>query len=185
MVENTGFRNIAATNTSGLDIAIGYSQETSIGDFAVGLRGTYLIKNDFQATPEAEVFSILDTVNRPIDLVLRGTLSWSKRGFTIFTAVNYDDSYTDNLYGGQFSADGKPIPVQVDAWTTVDFSLRYDSGATFARGFLQDTTLSASVINIFDSDPPEIGEANQFVRYDTGNATALGRYIRLQISKRF
>ena len=53
--------------------------------------------------------------------------------------------------------------------------------AHFARGF--EATLT--VDNVFDKDPPHYPSSLFGILYDTANATALGRYVSLQLLKQW
>ena len=172
-------RNIAATDVNGFDINLRYSKETGVGNLGVSLNANYLLNFEEQLTPSAIAFDRVDTVFNPVDLTLRGNLFWNhESGFGASAFINYTDSYTDDQVD----------PVEkVEAWTTVDLTLRYATRQSQNKNILDGTVLSLSIQNVFDNDPPlvnDLGFANLTgLGFDPENANPLGRYVAFQITK--
>jgi outer membrane receptor protein involved in Fe transport len=82
------------------------------------------------------------------------------------------DGYTDTV-----SDPARPI----DSWTTVDLTISYDT-ADSGR-FLTDTLISLTTQNLFDEDPPFVN--NLGLSYDLTNSNGLGRFLAVQVSKRW
>ena len=59
------------------------------------LNSTYTIDQKQQITPTAPVFDLVDTVGNSPSLRLVGKLSWSLRGWTVQSTVNYTGAYRD------------------------------------------------------------------------------------------
>jgi outer membrane receptor protein involved in Fe transport len=167
--------NISVTEVTGLDLNFRGGWETAVGNFGVGLRASYYLKFEDAVSGTAPRRELLDTVNNPVDWRARGELSWSGARWGLSTFVDHVDGYLDNA--------GDPQR-QVPSWTTVDLNLRYDFGDRGAW-WSDGATLSASVRNAFDRDPPFVN--NQILRmgYDPENADARGRVVALQIAKRW
>lgn len=169
--------NLATTDTSGLDFDLTYVIDADIGQLNFGVNSTYLLKQEKRITAAAPTFDVVDTVFNPVDLRVRGSASWSRSGFTASTFVNYVDSYVDdrNLLG---TGD-----VPVGSWTTVDVNLSYDTGVRPEDNLIDNTRFSLSVLDLFNQEPPTVGSAfGSGTGYDPTNASALGRFISLQIT---
>ena len=119
--------------------------------------------------PEA---SALNLVYLPVDFKVRGGATFTRRDLTGALFVNYVDSYRDpsNV------ADPK-----VDSWLTVDMNVKYDFSSPM---FGNETSLSLSVQNLLDRDPPFIVNSRG-TGFDPTNATAIGRFIALAATHRW
>lgn len=173
---NSGPQNVSERDVRGVDLNIDYSIDTKIGRFSAGANASYLI--DFvqrlnESLPSVEQVNV---VYRPVDFKMRANLSWSHNGFTAFTAVNYTDGYRDRI--------DPSIANGIDAWTTIDLSLAYDTGNRFDSVFVNGLRFGFNVTNLFDNDPPFV--ATPFgLNYDSANANPFNRQINLTLSKRF
>lgn len=170
--------NLSRSIVRGVDFDAGYRFESSIGDFSVGASGSYLIDYKQQASEASPVVSRIDTLYNPTHMRLRGRAGYSSGGLNANVFVNFTNSYKfDDLPGAQ----------RVDSWTTVDFSLSYAPGSSFAGGVLGDTKVRLSVNNLFDTDPPSTTNAPTFsvFGYDPTNASPLNRFVALELSTQF
>ena len=66
-------------------------------------------------------------------------------------------------------------------------SLSYDTADNYGQAFLNSTVVRLSVLNLFDEDPPStMGNPTfRLFGYDATNASPLGRFISLELAKRF
>lgn len=183
-VENIGFinrvsaiRNLASTETSGIDARFSYSLETDAGKVVLGLNGNYITKFVQQAADTTPAISTLNTLYNPIDLHLRGQLGFAGKALSANVFVNYRDGY---------QTDFSDTAVDIDSWTTVDLSFAYRIGDQSAQ-WLSGTTLSLFVTNVIGANPPETPTYGSFklAGYDPANATPLGRIVALELRKRF
>ena len=165
-----GLRNLARRQIRGLDFLLHYDRDTDWGTFSSSVNATYLLDYRIGLNASDTLDEEVDTLFRPIDLRLRGTLSWSQDGVTVFAAVNYADNYRDFVGG------------KIDAWTTVDLTLAYDSSDRFGNPWLNNIRAGLSVQNLFDEDPPFVRTLDGF-NFDAANASALGRFLSFQITK--
>jgi len=171
------FRNIASLKTRGVDTMLDYFLNTARGKVTFSLNGTYTIDQRQQITPTAPVFDLVDTVGNPTSLRLVGNLSWSLKGWTVQSTVNYTGAYRDP---------GSVPERRVDSWTTVDINVGYrvDGGS----GWLANAQFNLGINNALDQRPPFV---NQFdltsgtFGYDPANASLLGRQVSLQVVKRW
>lgn len=170
--------NVGVTKMNGLDFEASYSRDISEGSLILVLNGSYFFNFDQQLTSTAAANDIVDTIYNPVDFRLRSGASWSIDGLSLNGYINYVDGYRNNLTDPESN---------VDPWITVDLRVACNFGSR-DDSILNDVTLALSVRNLFDQDPPDIGEplgdplfAGQ--GYDPENATALGRFIAFQITK--
>lgn len=164
-------QNIAINTTRGLDVLVKYEFESEWGEFDLGVVGTRLFEFSQDLSRSAPGLDLLDTQNNPLDLRLRGNLSWSHLGMGATLAVNYAGSYRDVA--------SQPER-RVGSWTTYDLQLRYDWDQQ--SGWLSDSAVSLTIQNLFDKDPPFLN--NQLgIGYDQENADPAGRFIRLYFKK--
>lgn len=168
-------QNIAKTDVSGIDGEISYAFQTGEDHFSLFLAGTRYFTLDAQSAPTTPTVSLLNTVFHPMDLRLRGGLTWSRGPFASTVIVNYQDGYNNALV---------TPPSPVSSWTTADLQISYDTKLA-PDSMLAGTRISLNVQNLFDADPPRLSASPGIVNfgYDGTNASALGRFISFQITK--
>lgn len=113
---------------------------------------------------------MVDTAGNPVDLRLRGSASWARGPLSANLTINYVDDYAATA------------SKRVDSWTTIDLQLTWT--APDQTGSLKGLGLAISAQNLFDTDPPFYGSALG-VGYDAANADPLGRFVSVQLSKRW
>ena len=167
--------NLARTKSTGIDFDIGYSQDTRWGVIGLNIAGTYLIDLEDQLTNEAPFLESLNTFRNPIDLRLRGALSWSRDGWSTGFYVNYSGEYRDNT---------RDPENQIDSFTTYDLTILYDFEDTGPSRLLRNVKLSFGALNLFDEDPPFVDDSDGFnINYDVRNVSTMGRLLTLQLAK--
>ena len=176
LIEN-GFQNLSQRNVEGLDLNVSYVRETDVGTFDASLNASYVFEYQARVTEQTGLAEQVDLLYRPIDMRLRGSLSWFIQGFTVFSAINYQDSYQDNI--------NDAIANKIDSWTTFDLTLSYDSEDRFGNKLLNNTVLSLSIRNLFDENPPSVATPLDGLNYDPTNADPFGRFVSVALSKRF
>jgi hypothetical protein len=170
-------RNLARTDTSGLDLQLDYGTDTPLGRFDAGINANHILDFTQQASAGTAAVETLNTYLNPVDLTLRGHASLSRGGLTASTFVNYIDSYQVDRTDG---ADG------ISSWTTVDATLSYDFDARGA-GWLRGVGLGLSVTNLFDAAPPAAPSNGGYsmTAYDPTNASPLRRFVTFEVRKAF
>lgn len=171
-------QNISKTTVRGVDFDIGYDREIFDGLITVGLAGTYIADFIQQASRANEEIQTVNTLFNPIDLNLRGRVGYSTESFSAFAFVNYANSYeTDN------SATAQPV----DSLTTLDVSLSMRLDTFGASSILRDTFLRFAVQDIFNAGPPETPSnlGSSVFGYDPTNASPIGRFVAVELTKRF
>ncbi len=177
IVFNRQLRNIASVNTSGLDFSIFYNLDTNIGNFDFALNGTYLFEKDEQLLETTTPVDVIDTVNNPASIKINSSISWNRDGFATNIQITHIGPYKDVRV--------EPI-VDVSSWTTIDLNLSYDTGDQYDSPWLENTVFSLSVQNLLDQDPPFVkGSSGANRNFDPDNATARGRFIAFQITRKW
>lgn len=169
-------RNLARAVTRGLDFSLSGDVETDIGAWSAALNVNYILDLDRQASEETPNVEFEDTLFFPANLKFRGQTGWRNGPYTATVFFNYTDDYVDNR-GAE--------PVVVDAYTTIDFTMRYRFEDA-APKLLSGTDISVSVINAFDRDPPEVlsfNDTTSLTTFDAANAEPRGRFISLTLRK--
>jgi iron complex outermembrane recepter protein len=166
--------NLSSMRTSGFDLDGSWAAQTAIANIELGLNGTYIFRFDTQFTPNAATVSILDTEYNPVDLRIRARAILRRGGLTFASFVNFTNSYRE---------DDTPTGLPISSWTTVDETVKYLFNAE--HGLLADASLQLSVINLFNKAPPYVANPAFAINFDGANANALGRFVSVQLSKRW
>lgn len=171
--------NVSKTVVRGIDANVRYTMPLGKGDLTASLNGTYLLDFTQQGAPTVPVIDLLDTLYNPLDLNLRGQLGYQLGSFTGNIFVNYADSYRTTS-----NNEGNPI----GSFTTVDLSATYAFTEGSGPDFLNGTTLRFFVQNLFNEEPPQIGEdapTSIITAFDPANASAVQRFIAFEVTKAF
>jgi iron complex outermembrane recepter protein len=166
--------NLSIESTRGLDLDSSWSAQSVLGNIELGLTGTYVFRFDTQFTRNAPAVSILNTAYNPVDLRMRGRVILQGRSLTFATFVNFTNSYQE---------DGTAGAREIPTWTTVDTTLKYRFSSE--HGPLVDSALLLSVTNLLDRAPPFVPNPQFGINFDGANANALGRFLAIQLSKRW
>jgi iron complex outermembrane receptor protein len=131
--------------------------------------------HDRQVLPGEPRVSLRSTIYNPVALRLRGGVMAEHGKFAGALFANYIDRYTDNRL---------PQSADIGSWTTLDLSLLYSipmrERATAFDGF----TVGLNVSNVLNQRPPYVSGANH-VNFDGANASAVLRFIGIEIGKRW
>jgi outer membrane receptor protein involved in Fe transport len=165
-VVNTGGLEVRGLDLNGdYDLRLGESDRLD-----VSANATLLFDYLQQVTPAAAATSLLDTAGQPVSVRARGGATWTHGAFESTLTVNYTGGYHDQ-------ATGRPV----SSWTTADLQLLWRP--TTIR-LLDKTSVALNVVNLADSPPP-LFNAPQFVGYDPANANPLGRFVSVQVIRRW
>lgn len=167
------FVNSARVDIRGFDLAIRH--RITRGEHALAFTANATIMIDFkdQITPISPLVERVGTLGNPVDLRARSTIDWSWRSYGANLAINHVGRYTDNI-----SIPSRPI----SSWTSFDLQLRFVPRT--ASGLASDFSVALTVQNVFDRDPPFVDRSLGF-GYDPANADVLGRFVALQLKKRW
>lgn len=161
-------RNLARRSEKGIDLTFSHALAAWGGTLSAQLAGTYLFSLEEQVTRTAPSGSLKNTLFYPVDLRMRGNLSWTREGWGASAALSYVDSYRDRREG---------LEARIGSWTTIDVTARYNG---FSAPHLRGTEIALSVLNVFDKAPPFVYVGG--LNFDATNANALGRFIALQLT---
>jgi iron complex outermembrane recepter protein len=164
-------RNIAMVQQTGLDFNAAYQWPTRAGEFSVSLGASHLLKNEYRAVQTTPVVSLIDLIGQPVDTRVNGSVAWSRGGFQTGVAVNYWGGYSDTL--------ATPT-ARVDSWTTADLLLSYRTGESQTARFASGFNLALSVRNLTNETPPFVRTT---IGYDAMNASPVGRFVTLSVTK--
>jgi iron complex outermembrane receptor protein len=169
-------RNLSSVRAEGVDLTSQYEFKAGESKLFLGLSGTYILNQEQQITDTSPPVDLVDTIYNPPDWRARAFIGWQLNGWSANLFVNHTDSYTDTRF--------MPRP-DIDAYTTVDTRVAYDFSSAFKNSFLSGLTVALSAQNVLDEDPPtvrfQVNTADS--GFDATNASPLGRFIALEISK--
>jgi outer membrane receptor protein involved in Fe transport len=166
--------NLSIMRTSGLDLDGSWASQTALGNVELGLNGTYIFRFDTQFTANAPSVPILNTEYNPVDLRMRARAIIRRGDLTFASFVNFTNSYRE---------DNTATAPAISSWTTVDETVKYLFNSE--HGPLADASVQLSVTNLFNTAPPYAANPLFGINFDGANANALGRFISLQLSKRW
>lgn len=165
-------KNLATTDVSGIDLTMSYGVDTAFGEWLFSIGGSYYLEFDEAVTEFSPTFETLNTVFNPVDMRVRGGLTWTRGFWSASGFVNHIDGYVDD--------DSDPNR-SIDPWTTVDAQLSYEISEE-GGGFLDATSLSLSIQNLLDEDPPFVN-SQLGIGYDPTNSNPLNRVVSVSLTK--
>ena len=172
-------RNLSAVRLSGIDLSLRYRLPTAVGDFGMSLSGSQFLNYRQTLVPGAKPESAMNDVWRPVDLRVRGSVSFSRDGLNVVTAINYTDDYRDTR-GLAYLGTSTPRS-RVGSWTTVDLTGQYDIKRLWSPPWPAEINVQLAVTNLFDRNPPYVSSWSGLF-YDGVNADPRGRFISAQFT---
>lgn len=164
--------NTAKTMVQGVDMLLRQALTLGTSKLQLSANGTWLIDYKSQVTPAAPLVDRVATVGNPSDFRGRVTASWDRGPVGATLTANYVHGYRDDI----------SVPNRhVASWTTLDAQLRYSPQG---EGWTDGLSFSLSVTNLLATDPPFVNLATGY-GYDPANADPLGRFVALQVTKRW
>ena len=168
--------NLARENVSGLDLSGSFAMNTSLGRVTTSVNAAYTLHHTRNITATSPAIEMLDEPGKPVNLRARASFGWAKDALAANLHVNYVDEYR-NPY--------RTPTGRISSWTTADLTLRYSPQAVDARWW-SGLDASFSISNMFDRDPPTFrDDPVNGLLYDPANADARGRFVSLQLRKRW
>lgn len=164
------FVNTGEMQVRGLDVAGAYGWTRGQDRFDLTASASYLADYVRRLTPTAAPVQLADVANNPVDLRARISAGWTRGAWGLMASLNHVDDYR--------SETGRPI----SAWTTGDLQVRWSPEV--AAGPLAGLSLTLTVQNLTDADPP-FHDSVFGVGYDPANADPVGRFVALQLTKRW
>lgn len=166
-------RNLAATNTSGLDLTVGYAFDSQFGVFSADLNLNHILDFTRQAAPSSPEVSVLDTFLNPVATNLRGQLSYQRGGSAARLIISHK---------GRYKTDGTAAARAIPSWTTADLVLSQKLDG-IGPGWMDEVEIGLSVTNLFDTAPPKTPTLGTSLisGYDPANASPLGRFVAAEL----
>lgn len=183
--------NAGSTIARGIDFTADYSFMTGIGRFNLSAITSYTIGWRVSQIAGAPLVEEANRLGYPLTFQGRGQIGW-ERDFSIGRLsangfVNFRNAY--KLDPGQLPVGVSPAYLHVGSYTTFDLTLGLDTGHALGNWLGNGISLTFSVQNLFDADPPlvvnQAGLAGSGIRFDPTYGSPLGRVIQIQIGKKF
>jgi iron complex outermembrane recepter protein len=166
---DTSLVNVDGTQTAGFDLSIAWTPgPTPVGAFRVSLQGSYI--KEWDTTVDGLIYvPRLGTARNGIPVPRwRSTLTldWTRGTWGASLSHFYTSGYDDVLP----QVDGSSQPIEVKAFSTLDFQVRYAG--------IERWRLAAGIRNLLDEAPP-FSTVN-FIGYNKRTGSPLGRtyYLR-------
>lgn len=166
-------QNIAESIVRGLDINISYSFTLFEGITSLSLNTGILFDYAQKETSSSSSKDLVGKVGYPPKERSRASVSWAKNGASMSIFVNHTDSFVN---------DRSDNPAHVDDQFTFDGQLAYQFGNREYPKFARNLSISLSMQNIFNKEPPLV---DNIVGYDPSNYSALGRFIAVEVRKKW
>ena len=173
--------NATSTIEQGFRIDARYGHEATPGRFDLWLSGVYLIEDRTQAATYVPETDVVGTIGEPPRLRLRGSLSWQRGLLAANLMVNYVGAYENSLF--------RPAE-SVASWTTANLALILN--LPDEPSLTQGLHLALNIDNITNRRPPfvstpagDLAIGRSPIPFDGTNASPVGRFLSLQLSKRW
>jgi iron complex outermembrane receptor protein len=152
-----------------------------LGRWGLSFSGNYLLVD--RTAIEAgfpQQTNVTNTIAEPPKFRLRGGVTWQYRNLTADLMLNHTGAYQNTLFS----------PAQdIASWTTEDLALKVNIPPD-ASMLWRDLSLVLNIQNLADRRPPflaipagDIAIGRSAVPFDGTNASAVGRYVSLEIRK--
>lgn len=171
------FINTGELTTDGFDLHAMYSfPEGSMGNFSMDGALSYvssfeITNEDGSKTDGAGSRNFGNPFPSVPELRANFRTSWAKGPHNAFVAVRYIDGYSND----------QPVdPIPIDSWTAIDLRYAY----SMDRFFGGEALLAIGANNVFDEDPPSLGDG-QRPGYDDQVADIRGRTVYGEVTVRF
>ncbi|MBL8544312.1 MAG: TonB-dependent receptor [Hyphomonadaceae bacterium] len=162
--------NLASLRVRGVDIEAAQGFDLFGGEASLFLNASGLLQYERRANALAAPVDALNTLYNPVDWHGRVGLAWRNDQWSLSSIVNYTNAYRNTQTN--------PV-AEIDAWTTLDLRLARtwgDQAAPF------ETALA--IRNALDADPP-FANTPIGIGFDAANASPIGRFVSLQVRKRW
>ena len=173
--------NAATTVEQGVRVDGQYTfDEGELGRWELSFSGNYLLVDRTSIeTYFPQATNVANTIAEPPKFRLRGGISWRYRNLAADLMLNHTSGYQNTLFS----------PTQdIGSWTTEDLDLKLNLPRQSTLS--GDLSLVLNIQNLADRRPPflaipagDIAIGRSAVPFDGTNASAVGRYVSLEIRK--
>jgi iron complex outermembrane recepter protein len=166
-------QNVGIVNERGIDIAASYTRPIGSESLTVSADVTRLTRYALQQSSLSPSVSLLNTIGSPVRTKAHAGAYYGNADWTIGASANYVGAYLNT---------GVTPNARIPAWTTFDARSRYAFDVGSLGGPLQ---VALNVQNVFDRKPPGVANVSGRIGYDPEEASALGRVISLELTKKW
>jgi iron complex outermembrane recepter protein len=170
-------QNFAVTEVSGLD----FSAQYRISAISIGSQASKIFHYRSQLNPVTPFLPGDNIVGSPVGFRDRTWLGVDYGAFGAQLSANYTGSYSNP---------DDPASPHIGSWLTFDLAARYKFESQ--NGLAHGLQLSVSVQNLLDHNPPYVGLSQGNtpglivpIGYDPANANPLGRFVSVELDKRW
>lgn len=174
--------NSGTVKTDGFDFSVDYVIESDWATFRLGAQANYILHYKTAPIPGGTVTDQVNNFGYPAQFTGRLSLGIDKGGFSANAFLNY-------VNAREITRDYLPASVSdeymnIDSYTTVDLTLRYEFEND--SPLLEGLSFTLSGQNIFDADPPLVVNAGGTpIRFDPSYSSPVGRMVSFEVAKRF
>lgn len=161
--------NTAGLTVRGVDAQASYARDAVGGRLTVAANGAWMLDFQRAVTPAASFREFVGDVGNPARFRGRLTADWTRGMVSLGAALNHTSGFEDAL--------GETVRAQ----DTVDLSVRVTAPDTSRWS---GVSAVLNVRNLFDRAPPFYDNPTGF-GFDATNGDVVGRFVSLQISKRW
>ena len=176
---DAGMHNASVVRQSGLDFIGNLTQRFSSSSLGTVINVTFVDKIETAYSPGAEFTNLVGTYGNPPKWRGRLLEAWTHEGWEINGALS--------IVGGYVNTAGLGAP-SVASWTTVDLGARVHLDKYLAGSPWRGLTAGLSVLNVMNRNPPYINATSittEPIHYDPTNASPLGRFVSIDLRKRW
>lgn len=161
--------NTATLTVQGVDVSGSYAFNLGADRLQLGGSASYIAKYDQQVTSTSSVFDRVGVINFPVRFRGRLTADWTRGPLTLGGAMNHVAGYRDTL------------SARIDAQTTFDLQARLEPSD---HGAFEGVAVLVNLRNVFDR-APRFYNNSVGVGYDGANADVIGRFVSVQLTRRW
>jgi iron complex outermembrane recepter protein len=175
------FANTETTVQQGVRVDGKYMyHDGGLGKWELAFSGNYLLAEGTSVEFDPIAANVANSIAEPPRLRLRGGITWQYHNLTADLMLNRTSAYENTLF----------IPPQgIASWTTEDLTLKLNIPPHASLPW-RDLDLVLNIQNLADRRPPflaipagDIAIGRSAVPFDGTNASAVGRYVSLEIRK--
>jgi iron complex outermembrane recepter protein len=174
-----GLHNASIVRQSGIDFLGNLTSKFAAGNLNTQINATFVDKIATAYSPGAGFTNLVGTYGNPPKWRIRALEAWNTAGWEVNAAVSVVGSYVNTAGLGSPS---------VSSWTTVDLGARIHVDHYVSGWGWKGVTLGLSALNVLNRDPPyinAISTTSQPIHFDPTNASPLGRFVSIELRKRW
>jgi hypothetical protein len=171
-------QNAAVVRQSGFDFTPKFAYAMDTHTITTQLNLSFIDKIDTAFATNASSTNLVNTFGQPTRWRGRLDVAWASPHWAFGGALNAVGHYVNNV--------GLGTPA-VASWITLDLNAMIYPGTYFQSLVWQGTSLSLSGLNVLNREPPYVSASGLgvAVTYDPANANPLGRFVSIELKKRW